>query len=141
MRTFDSTIAETDWLQHRWDFRIAPFKMQGRTTQQVKLGGLVLSEHNDRGEAQRAIAGIRVESLAAIIARKPAFHPARAIIVGYIPERSGERLASIRPELWATYDGIELEGVAGAKYVAILSAKARALFPDAIGVFIRVMKR
>jgi hypothetical protein len=64
---------------------------------------------------------MRPQRLARVIATRPARDPSVALVV------AGEfRLGRIPPRLWCGYDAVELLDLAP---LALLSAKARALFP------------
>lgn len=132
---FDSKIAEVDWLSHRWAFEIRRFQLTGVTRHDVRVGPLVVSSHGSKARAERWIDGVRLESLATIVARYTDLHPAKVLIEG-MPGR----LARIPPELWATYDGIDLTRGNPSQSATVLSAKARALYPEIDAVFVRVYR-
>lgn len=132
-------IRETDWLRHRWPPEIRKREMQGQVTYQLFIGECDLSTHDTAAAAKGAAERLRPVSLEAMIAQFPEFAGGTALIEGYsLPTVRGEnpRLARIPPRLWSSYDVVHV--ARHARYLTLLSAKARALFPRHMGVFVRV---
>ena len=123
----------TDWLAHRWPFEIRRSWSNGVTRCEVFVGPLNVGAHGDAATAQAWIDGVKLESLAVIVARYRELHPVLVLIEGH-----GGRLARIPPELWATYDGLVISATGGC--VGVLSAKARSLFEDDPCVFVRIYR-
>lgn len=132
-------IREADWLRHRWSAEIRTQEMQGQVTYQLSVGECGLSSHSTAASAHGAARRLKPISLAAMIAECPEYAGGTALVEGYsLPTIRGEnpRLARIPPRLWNSYDVIHV--AKHARYLTLLSAKARALFPRHMAVFIRV---
>ncbi len=126
-------MVQTDWLTHRWPFGVRSSWSNGVTRYEVFVGPLNVCAHGDEATAQAWIDGVKLESLAVIVARYRELHPVLILIEGH-----KGRLARIPPELWATYDGLVIS--ATGRCVGVLSAKARSLFADDPCVFVRIHK-
>jgi hypothetical protein len=132
-------IRETDWLRHRWPVEIRKREMQGQVSYLLCAGDCQLSNHSTFAAAQGAGQRLRPISLEAMVAQCPEFAGGTALIEGYsLPTVRGEnpRLARIPPRLWNSYDVVHV--ARHARYLTLISAKARALFPHHMGVFVRV---
>lgn len=122
-----------DWLAYRWPFELRRNWSNGVTRHEVFVGPLNVGVHGDEATARAWIDGVKLESLAVIVAHYRELHPVLVLIEGH-----GGRLARIPPELWATYDGLVIS--ATGRCVGVLSAKARSLFDDDPRVFVRIHK-
>jgi len=102
---------------------------------EVVAGGCGLGSHPTLKAAEEWIRSARPTCLAEVIAKHPSLHPVEALIEG---GRDG-RLGRNRPELWGSYDALKVGGTD--RVVTVISAKARAAFPDHLAVFIRIYKQ
>lgn len=125
-------LTEVNWLDHHWPFSIrrAPFS-SGRY-EITPDGQLTLATLDSSAACRRWIKALRKSCLAEIVARHADLAPVEAIILA----NGSRRLGRIKPELWGGYDAIEVSR--SRDEVTILSAKARAAFPDHKAVFIRL---
>jgi hypothetical protein len=132
-------IKEADWLQHRWAVEIRKREMQAQVTYLVCVGGCELSSHGTAAIAKGAANRLKPISLEAMVGQHPEYAGGMALIEGYsLPTVRGEnpRLARIPPRLWNSYDALFV--ARHAQYLTLISAKARAMFPRHMGVFVRV---
>ena len=75
-------IAQVDWLAHHWPFEIRPNWSNGVTRYEVVVGQLNIGAHSDEATAQAWIDGVKLESLAGIVARHRELHPVQVLIEG-----------------------------------------------------------
>lgn len=105
----------------------------GRTLSMPTLEGHQVGSCQTEADARKWIGEARPQCLAHWIAGRPSLHPAVALIVD-----GKKRLARIPPDLWCGYDMLEVQRLPPIK---LISAKARAIFPDGTHVLIVVAQR
>ncbi|WCM29176.1 hypothetical protein NDN01_09945 [Sphingomonas sp. QA11] len=125
-------IRSRNWLEYRWPIEIKSRFDCGATKYDVMIGQCSIVTKLSQEDAQQWVDALVPVSVADVVSRYPELHPVQVLIEG---GRKG-RLARIPPELWSTYDAIDLGG--RSSHASILSAKARALFPGIVGVFVRI---
>ncbi|MCA1199119.1 hypothetical protein K9B35_14170 [Sphingomonas sp. R647] len=133
------SISQADWLRHRWAVDIGRRVMLGEVTHIVSVGGCELTHHRTAAAASRVAEQLSPVSLEEMIARYPEFAAGVALIEGYArPVEPGQspRLARVPRRLWASYDVLLVSRQA--RYLCLISAKARAMFPRHHAVFVRV---
>ncbi|MES2042610.1 MAG: hypothetical protein V4475_01975 [Pseudomonadota bacterium] len=125
-------VAAQDWLAYRWAVSIDVRWLAGTATFFVMAGGCEVHHCGTREAAERWVATARPSSLADMITDWAGASAAIALIEG---GREG-RLARIPARLWPSYDAMRVNATDA--QLTLLSAKARAMFPAARAVFIRV---
>jgi hypothetical protein len=126
-------IENTNWLAHRWPIKVTSMPYGGRTLYMPTLEGHEIGSCQTEEDARKWIEEARPQCLARWIAGRPSLHPADALIVD-----GKKRLARIPPDLWCGYDVLEVQRLPPIK---LISAKARAIFPDGKHVLIVVAQR
>jgi hypothetical protein len=125
-------IEKTNWLAHRWPITLetSPY---GRWIVHVgKVDGQRVGQRTSREEYDSWYAVAKPQCLARFIASRRLDQPIALVIAGEY------RLGRIPPELWCGYDAMELLDEPA---TTVLSAKARAMFPDWPQAVIRIVRK
>lgn len=126
-------IEGNNWLAHRWsiELKASPYGqwvIHAGTVEGHRIGQAASREDYDLWHARQ-----RPTCLARFIAGRPSVHPAAVLVV------AGEyRLGKIPAELWCGYDVTHLLDLPP---LTLISAKARAVFPDWPMAMLRVVRQ
>ncbi|MDO7843560.1 hypothetical protein [Sphingomonas immobilis] len=126
-------IERINWLAHRWPIKKRTFPY-GRWTFHIgEIDGDRVFQTDSAEEYDRLMQQQRPICLARFIAGQKRLHPAVVLVVA-----DTYRLGRIPPELWCGYDAVHLIDLPP---VTLISAKARAIFPDWPQAMIRVVRQ
>jgi len=126
-------IETVNWLAHRWPIKKRTLPYGGWTIHIGEIDGQRVFQANDADEYDQKVKLQRPVCLARFIAGYRAIHPAAVLVVA-----DTFRLGRIPPELWCGYDVTHLVDMPA---ITLLSAKARAVFPNWPQATIRAVRQ
>jgi hypothetical protein len=126
-------IERVNWLAHRWPIKKRTQPYGGWTIHMGEIEGNRVLQATDAAEYDKKLAKQRPVCLARFIASQRAAHPPAVLVVA-----DTFRLGRIPPEPWCGYDATHLVDLPA---FTLLSAKARAVFPDWPTAMIRVVRQ